>query len=109
MTALDALDAFAGAVDRAAGPPILLPGEEFFDTEEVDPTSLRRLSFSLSGLQSAVESADAAPTPDAITGFAERRKLVTEGLARWQDLLGSDLPKANRSLEAAGLSPLKTE
>jgi photosystem II stability/assembly factor-like uncharacterized protein len=108
-SALDALDAFAKAVDRAAGPPILLPGEEFFDTEEVDPTSLRRLSFSLSGLQSAVESADAAPTPDAISGFAERRKLVTQGLARWQDLLASDLPKANRSLEAAGLSPLKTE
>jgi photosystem II stability/assembly factor-like uncharacterized protein len=106
---LDALDAFAGAVDRAAGPPILLPGEEFFDTEEVDPTSLRRLSVSLSGLQSAVESADAAPTPDAVTGFAERRKLVASGLARWQDLLASDLPKANRSLEAAGLSPLKAE
>jgi hypothetical protein len=86
-----------------------LPGEEFFDTEEVAPTTLRRLSFSLSGLQSAVESADAAPTPDAITGFAERRQLVAEGLARWRDLLASDLPKANKSLEAAGLSPLETE
>ena len=99
---------FAG-IDLGFDPSILLPGEEFFDTEEVDPTSLRRLSFSLSGLQSAVESADAAPTPDAITGFAERRKLVTEGLARWRDLLASDLPKANKSLEAAGLSPLKAE
>ena len=104
-----ALDAFASAVDRAAGPPILVPGEEFFDTEEIDPTSLRRLAVTLSGLQSAVESADAAPTPDYITGFAERRKMVSSGLARWQDVLASELPKANRSLEAAGLSPLKTE
>ncbi len=107
--AASALDAFLKEVNRAAGPPILLPGEEFFDTEEVAPATLRRLSFSLSGLQSAVESADAAPTPDAVTGFAERRKLANEGLARWQDLLASDLPKANKSLEAAGLSPLKTE
>ena len=88
---------------------MLVPGEEFFDTEEVDPTTLRRLAVTLSGLQSAVESADAAPTPDAVTGFAERRKLVATGLARWQDVLATELPKANRSLEAAGLSPLKAE
>jgi hypothetical protein len=104
-----ALDALAAAVDRAAGPPIVVPGEEFFDTEEVDPTTLRRLAFTLSGFQSAVESADAAPTPDAVTGFAERRKTVAAGLARWRDVLASDLPKANKSLEAAGLSPLEPE
>ena len=28
-----ALDAFAAAIDRAAGAPILVPGEEWFDTE----------------------------------------------------------------------------
>jgi hypothetical protein len=103
------LEAFAKAVDRAAGPPILSPGEEFFETEEASPTSLRRLATSLSGLQSAVESADAAPSPDAVTGFAERRKMTAEGLARWQDLLATDLPGANASLAAAGLSPLKPE
>jgi photosystem II stability/assembly factor-like uncharacterized protein len=107
--ATSVLDAFAAAIDRAAGPPILVPGEEVFDTEEIDPTTLRRLAVTLSGLQSAVESADAAPTPDAITGFAERRKMVATGLARWQDVLARDLPKANKSLEAAGLSPLKPE
>ncbi len=104
-----ALDALSAAVDRAAGPPVLTPGEEFFNTEEADPTSLRRLAVSLSGLQSAVESADAAPTPDAITGFEQRHKMVTEGFARWRDVLAHDLPKANQSLEAAGLPPLKTE
>jgi hypothetical protein len=39
----------------------------------------------------------------------ERRKLVVTGLARWQDVLATELPKANRVLEAAGLPPLKTE
>jgi photosystem II stability/assembly factor-like uncharacterized protein len=104
-----ALDALVAAIDRAAGAPILEPGEERYDSDEADPTTLRRLSASLAGLQSAVESADAAPTPDAVTGFAERRKLVATGLARWQDVLATELPKANRSLEAAGLPPLKTK
>jgi photosystem II stability/assembly factor-like uncharacterized protein len=104
-----ALDALAGALDRAAGPALPAAGEEFFEAEEASPTSLRRLSISLSGLQSAVESADAAPTPDAQTGFARRRKMVSEGLAGWQDLLATDLPKANKALETAGLPPLKPE
>jgi photosystem II stability/assembly factor-like uncharacterized protein len=103
------LGAFAKSIDRAAGPPILSPGEEFFETEEASPTSLRRLATSLSGLQSAVESADAAPSPDAVTGFAERRKMTAQGLARWQELLGADLSRANASLGAAGLAPLKPE
>jgi photosystem II stability/assembly factor-like uncharacterized protein len=103
------LDALVAAIDRAAGAPILVPGEEYFDTELVEPTTLRRLSVTLSGLQSAVQSADAGPTPDAVTGLAERRKLVSTGLARWQDVLATELPKANRSLQAAGLPPLKTE
>jgi hypothetical protein len=104
-----ALEVFAKALDRAAGPPVLAPGEEFFDTEEIAPTTLRRLATSLSGLQSAVESADAAPTPDALTGFAARRKLVDDGLARWRIFLAIDLPEANKSLEAAGFPPLKTD
>jgi hypothetical protein len=67
---------------------------------------LRRLRSSLSELQSAVESADAAPTPDALTGLAERKKLIASSLARWKELLAADLPKVNRALEAAGLPRL---
>lgn len=104
-----ALDVFAKALDGAAGPPILAPGEEFFDTEEIAPTTLRRLATSLASLQSAVESADAAPTPDALTGFAARRRLADEGIARWGHVLATELPEANKALEAAGLAPLKSE
>ena len=107
--AATALDAFALAIDRAAGPPVRSRSEEFFETEEMAPTALRRLSTSLSGLQSAVESADAAPTPDARTGFAERRKLVDEGLARWNDLLAKEKPKVDDALKAAGAAPLKAD
>ena len=104
-----ALADLSKAIDRAAGPPILSPGEEFFDTEEISPTSLRRLGSSLSAFQSAIESADAAPTPDALTGFDERRTMEAQGLARWQNVLAVELPKANQALQAAGLGPLTAE
>ncbi len=101
-----ALESLAKAIDRAAGPP-LAPGEEFWDTAEIDLTTLRRLGTSLAGLQSAVESADAAPTEDAWTGFAVRRKMAVAGLARWQDVLASEKPKADEALKQAGLVPLE--
>jgi len=107
--AVTALNRLSEAIDRAAGPAPLTPGEESFDPPDADPTTLRRLGASLSGLQSAVESADAAPTPDAITGFAERRKLVDRSLDRWRILVETELPGASKALEAAGQKPLKTE
>ena len=108
-SSLDALDTFAKALDRAAGSPAHTAGEEFLTNEEIVPTTLRRLSASLAGLQSAVESADAAPTPDARTGFAERQKMVEEGLERWRDVLSTEFPKVNIALAGAGLEPLKIE
>ena len=108
-SALNALDTFAKALDRAAGPPIRTPGEEFYVTEGISPTTLRRLSATLAGLQSAVESADAAPTLDARAGFAERRKMVEEGLALWRDVLTTDKPKADGILRRMGFAPLKAD
>ena len=102
-----ALDMLAQGIDRAAGPPILFPGEEFFDTEEIPATTLRRLSTALAALQSAVESADRAPGPDAAAGFDARRAMAEEGLVRWQGVLSGDLPRANTALPAAGLSALE--
>ena len=107
--AASALDSLAQAVDLAAGPPAHAQGEEFFEMGEIAPTSLRRLSTSLASLQAAVESADAAPTPDARTGFVERKKLVESGLARWGDVLAVAKPKADEALRRAGLAPLKPE
>jgi photosystem II stability/assembly factor-like uncharacterized protein len=104
-----ALDAFGEALDRAAGPTVRTPIGEFYETEEIDPTTLRRLAASLAGLQSAVESADAAPTEDARAGLAARRKMVEEGLARWKDVLATEVPKVGAALRAAGLEPLKAD
>ncbi|HEY3170211.1 MAG TPA: hypothetical protein VGK08_04335, partial [Thermoanaerobaculia bacterium] len=100
---------FARTLDRLAGPSATLLPEDFFEEREAAPTSLRRLSTSLSRLQSTVESADASPTPDALTGFRHRREAVEEGLARWVEFLRSDLPRANGLLESAGLPTIRLE
>ncbi len=107
--ALPALEALSKAIDGLAGPPVAEAGEEFGDTEEFPLATLRRLSISLASLAYAVESADAAPTPDALTGFAGWKKLVEIGLSRWRGFLASDLPKANQALEAEGLARLAPE
>jgi photosystem II stability/assembly factor-like uncharacterized protein len=73
------------AVERTAGPP----SDSDAEPADADPTTLRRIAESLTDLQSAVESADAAPTADARAAFAERAKRATEGLARWQAVVES--------------------
>ena len=103
------IEDLARAIDVAAGPPILNPGDEFLDSTGVGPESLRGLVMPLADFQAAVESADAAPTADALAGFAERRKLVAAGLARWQELLAVDVPKASKALQSAGRPALKPE
>ncbi len=108
-SAASALDGLSKAIDAAAGPPPASPAEEFFDTGDAAPTSLRRLSSSLSSLFRSIESADRAPSPDAVTGLTERRKLVATGLSNWQHVLDTEVVEANKLLESAGLAPLKLE
>ena len=105
--AQEALDAFVRRLDMAAGPP--LESEEYFDESEAERTNLRRLWSALTRFQEAVESADVAPTPDARTGFGQRREAVSQGLSRWKDFLGSEVPALNRALEAAGLAPIASD
>jgi hypothetical protein len=100
-TARGALDEFVRGLDRAAGPPI--GSEEDFDESEAESTNLRRLSSGMARFQRAVESADVAPTPDALAGFERRRAEVSRELSHWKGFLDTELPALNRALEAAGL------
>jgi photosystem II stability/assembly factor-like uncharacterized protein len=102
--AADELAAFSKDLTAAAGPA--LDPDEAYDLAGAAPTSLLRLSVDLARFQAAVESADAAPTPDAVAGFAWRQKRTADGLAAWREFLASRLPKTNRVLEAQGLPPL---
>jgi photosystem II stability/assembly factor-like uncharacterized protein len=100
--ASSSLDSFARKLGQLAGPP----GEPTFDeAEDADEpaTSLRRLATILSRFQGVVESADAAPTPDALTGFQKHGDTTAQALARWREFLGSDLARVNEALAAGGL------
>jgi len=69
-------------------------------------TSLRALGSDLSGLESAVDGADAAPSPDARAGFAALRTRIDEGLAAWKRLDEERLPALNRRLKRLGAPQL---
>ncbi|MGH8313012.1 MAG: hypothetical protein ACRER9_06975, partial [Gammaproteobacteria bacterium] len=58
-------------------------------------------------LARAVESADAAPTPDMRTGFTKQQKLLTPVMQQWRQLQLTDVPQASAALQNAGLEPLK--
>ena len=102
-----ALSEFGKQVDAAAGPPT--SPEEFYDVSQASQTSLLRLVVSLARLQGSIESADVAPTPDAVTGFAQRQEALEQGLAQWNRVVATDLPKVNAALGAAGLPVLKAD
>jgi hypothetical protein len=41
--------------------------------------------------------------------LGQRKKVATQGLARWQQLVDHDLADANARLATAGLAPLKAD
>jgi photosystem II stability/assembly factor-like uncharacterized protein len=76
--------------------------------EEPEPseTSLRTLAAAWGELDRAIESADAAPTADAVSAFAHDRTLGVKILEQWMKVRTQDLPRLNKSLGQANLPPL---
>jgi photosystem II stability/assembly factor-like uncharacterized protein len=99
-----ALASFSRALEDAAGPPA--ESEEFFEENEASPTNLRRIAARLARYERTVESADAAPTPDAEAALAQRREETAAGLAHWRGFLEKELPAVNSALRAAGMPVL---
>ena len=95
------LDAVAGH----SGPPSV---EELFG-EGGPQKTLRTVSSSLFRFQLAVESADAAPTPDALARWRHHREEASRLLAGWRELLGADLSRLNKTLDAGGLPTVRAE
>ena len=73
-----------------------------------EPESLTKVASALNGLLSIVESADAAPTTDAVTAHEKWDKAAEEALARWADFQNKDLANANALLKKANLKPVAT-
>ncbi len=68
--------------------------------------SLVMLSQDLLHLQRAVDGADAAPSPDARTGYAIVSRQLAATLAAWRSIEQVDLPRLNARLRAAGEAPV---
>ena len=71
--------------------------------------SLRSLASALSAVERAVESADVAPTADAVSAFQHDQQAAQEALAQWNVIESKDLPRLNASLKQANLPPLSLE
>ncbi|WP_329742305.1 VPS10 domain-containing protein [Dyella sp. A6] len=68
--------------------------------------SLRALSIDLYKLGMAVDGADADPSPDARTSYAELSKTLAATLGEWQGLKQHDLAALNASLKSKGEKPI---
>jgi len=76
----------------------------------VPPANLHNLTYlgeALATLAQAVESADAAPTPDMHSGFKQQQKLLAPVMQQWRQLQLTELPQLSAALQNAGLQPLK--
>jgi photosystem II stability/assembly factor-like uncharacterized protein len=103
------VEAFTKKMDSIAGPPPATPEEDFFTEPSINLSTLRRLATSFQQMARAAESADAAPTPDLLSGFRQRQETLSGTLSRWEDFLRSDIPGLNASLTSAGSPALKVE
>ncbi len=75
---------------------------------ETDETSLRHMIGELTGIFSAIESADVAPTADVQAALARAQQTSKATLAEWQQLT-QELPRLNAELKKAGLAEIRLE
>jgi hypothetical protein len=93
----------AKASNIAGARPHAIP---FPATPPLRTDSLQALAADLDNLESAVDGADADPSPDALTSYATVSRKLTATMAEWQRFETVDLPKLNARLKAAGKQPI---
>jgi len=101
--------ALASVDRRAVAIADLAPPKRSPDSTGAAPGSvagLRHLEQSLHRLAVAVDGADAAPSPDAVRGYALERRQADETLAEWAKFKARELPALNAQLSAAGASAI---
>jgi hypothetical protein len=102
----------------ALGKKIEMPAEADSDAEfglfgsavpgEANPP-LPKVVAALTGMLAIVESADAAPTADAVTASEKWEASARAALARWTALQKEDVVSVNASLQKANLKLLKID
>ena len=86
-----------------AGSPLALSS----GPEIVDRTTLRYVSGELGQLERVVESADVAPSTDAVTAFGQDMQIADAALQRWQAIVSEDLPRLNNDLRRMHIEPVE--
>jgi len=71
--------------------------------------SLARLNAGLTELLGVVDSADVAPTTQAVKMFAEVEAALDQQLIAFRQITEKDVPALNAKLKLAGVAPLKAE
>jgi photosystem II stability/assembly factor-like uncharacterized protein len=103
------LEAKAAAIEGNPG------GTRYLSTSE--GRSLARLNSGFAALLNALDTADAAPTTQEVSMFAELQKALDEQLMAWEQLKSKDVLELNEQLKKAGLPtidlkkpvPIKTD
>jgi photosystem II stability/assembly factor-like uncharacterized protein len=103
VAALDAdVVAVAGLID-AANP------NNAWSLPPTRTTSLRFVGETLEKLATAADGADAAPSPDARTGYAAATALLDSSIAGWSALKTTKLDALNDALKAAQRKPIRID
>jgi hypothetical protein len=92
--------AIAGPAPQGYGRPVV--------PLETDHSSIRYLAGDLRRILGALQSADAAPTPEQLQALNNDTVLVNKAAAQWNTLLTADLPVLNAQLKSAGVAEIKT-
>ncbi len=82
------------------------PGPRSVPSPPKSLSSLRFLESALAKIASAVDGADADPTPDAQKGFEQLESTLTKTLAAWEALKAGSLAALNAKLRQAGEPPV---
>jgi hypothetical protein len=68
--------------------------------------SLQALAADLDSLESAVDGADADPSPDALSSYTTVSRKLMATMAQWKRFDTVDVPELNARLKAAGEQPI---
>jgi hypothetical protein len=101
-----ALDQFGVRLAAVSGAQ---PAPNPFNASSFPPQQVQTLAFlgsALGNLMAAVDGADAAPSPDAQTGYTKLAALTDATLHAWDDFKRSDLATLNAALHAAHAKPI---
>ncbi len=82
-------------------------GAQYLSTSE--GRSLARLNSALTSLLGTVDSAEAAPTTQAIGMFGDVQQALEQQLSRWRGIKEQEISTLNATIRQAGLSPINVE